>query len=120
MTWMVIFTDRFNDWYQQQPEGLQDRIAALLWNLRYSGPLVGRPLVDTVKGSRYPNLKELRVQYGGEPWRVFFAFDAERQAVVLCAGNKRSQKHFYDALIRQAEEEFFLHVQAMERRNENY
>nr|WP_236906131.1 hypothetical protein [Cronobacter sakazakii] len=38
---------------------------------------------------------------------------------MLCAGNKRSQKHFYDALIRQAEEEFFLHVQAMERRNEN-
>lgn len=71
MAWTVIFTDRFNDWYQQQPEGLQDRIAALLWNLHYSGPLVGRPLVDTVKGSRYPNLKELRVQYGGEPWRIF-------------------------------------------------
>ncbi|EKM0528550.1 type II toxin-antitoxin system RelE/ParE family toxin [Cronobacter turicensis] len=119
MAWTVIFTDRFNDWYQQQPEGLQDRIAALLWTLRCSGPLVGRPLVDTVKGSRYPNLKELRVQYGGEPWRIFFAFDAARQAVVLCGGNKRSQKLFYDALIRQAEEEFFLHVRAMEKQNEN-
>lgn len=53
------------------------------------------------------------------PGAYFFAFDAARQAVVLCAGNKRSQKHFYDALIRQAEEEFFLHVQAMEKQNEN-
>ncbi|CCJ73426.1 FIG00554266: hypothetical protein [Cronobacter condimenti 1330] len=71
MTWRVIFTPHFYAWYQQQPEGLQERIAALLWNLRHSGPLVGRPLADTIKGSRIPNRKELRVQYGGSPWRDF-------------------------------------------------
>ncbi|WP_105659476.1 type II toxin-antitoxin system RelE/ParE family toxin [Cronobacter dublinensis] len=119
MTWTVIFTPHFYTWYQQQPEGLQDRIAALLWNLRHSGPLVGRPLVDTIKGSRIPNLKELRVQYGGSPWRVFFAFDPTRQAVVLCTGNKRGHKDFYKTLITQAETAFFQHLQIMESKNEN-
>ena len=67
------------------------------------GPQLGRPLVDTVKGSRHKNMKELRVQSLGRPFRIFFAFDPKRQAVLLIGGNKTGDKTFYETMIRKAD-----------------
>ena len=68
------------------------------------GPTLGRPTVDTLKGSAIANLKELRFGAGGV-WRVAFAFDAKRIAVLLAAADKRGQPQarFYKALIALAE-----------------
>ena len=67
------------------------------------GPGLGRPRVDTLKGSRYTNLKELRVQSNGRPFRILFVFDPVRNAVLLIGGDKSGRKRFYDTMIPLAE-----------------
>lgn len=80
--------------------------------LREGGPLLPRPYADTVTGSRYSNMKELRIQSRGEPIRAFFAFDMLRMGIVLCAGNKvGNEKRFYDVMIPQADREFAAWLQ---------
>ena len=68
------------------------------------GPVLGRPHVDTLAGSQYPNMKELRFDADDGVWRVAFAFDPERKAILLVAGDKAgvAQKRFYKALIAKA------------------
>ncbi|WP_455814196.1 type II toxin-antitoxin system RelE/ParE family toxin [Pseudomonas graminis] len=112
--WSVIFTPRFDTWLQEQEEGMQEKVLADLTNLETYGPTLSRPYVDTVKGSKYKNMKELRIQYSGLPVRAFFAFDPQRQAIVLCAGNKSNDKRFYDTMIRIADEEFTAHLTVFE------
>ena len=86
----------------------------MLGLLKLEGPLLGRPYVDTLKGSQYPNLKELRVQHRGEPWRILFAFDPLRQAIVLVGGNKTRDKRWYEKNIPIAETRFNEHLAALE------
>jgi hypothetical protein len=82
--------------------------------LKQEGPLLGRPYVDTIQGSQYPNLKELRVQHAGEPWRILFAFDPIRQAIVLVGGNKTGDKRWYKKNIPIAEQRFAKHLETLE------
>lgn len=119
MAWTVIFTADFHLWIDAQPVALRNKISAELLNIGFWGPYLGRPLVDTVKGSRYPNMKELRMTWNGDPYRIFFAFDPQRQALVLCAGNKSGRKRFYETLIRQADALFTLHLADLEKENDN-
>ena len=74
--------------------------------LEEQGAHLGRPYVDTIKGSSLPNMKELRVQHAGEPYRILFAFDSKRQAVLLVGGNKAGDKRWYDKNIPIAERRF--------------
>ncbi|MGL4860097.1 MAG: type II toxin-antitoxin system RelE/ParE family toxin [Enterobacteriaceae bacterium] len=118
--WTVVFTSRFDVWLLEQDESMQEKVLASLSNLETYGPALSRPYVDTVKGSRHKNMKELRIQYSGRPVRAFFAFDPKRQAVVLCAGDKSNDKQFYEKMIRIADEEFTAYLTVMEdKRNEN-
>jgi hypothetical protein len=82
--------------------------------LKQEGPLLARPYVDTLKGSRYPNLKELRVQHGGEPWRILFAFDPVRQAIVLVGGNKTGDKRWDEKNMPIAEQRFTEYLESLE------
>jgi len=65
------------------------------------GPMLGRPYVDQIKGSKYNNLKELRTQISGHVYRSLFAFDPERKAIILSGGDKngKNQSKFYKQLI---------------------
>lgn len=63
------------------------------------GPSLGRPRVDTINNSKHKNMKELRVQSSGNPYRIFFAFDSKRRAILLIGGNKRGDKRFYEKYI---------------------
>lgn len=110
--WEVVTTGIFDTWFEEQDEGLQDEMLAVLHILSEHGPQLGRPQVDTVKGSTFSNMKELRVQYSGNPIRAFFAFDPTRKAIVLCAGDKTgmNEKRFYKDMIRLADEEFRKHL----------
>jgi len=57
MTWTVVLTPEFEQWFDKQEAGLQDRINMMITLLEISGPNLGRPHVDTLVGSRYPNMK---------------------------------------------------------------
>lgn len=79
------------------------------------GPQLGRPHADTLKGSRFPNMKELRFEGAKGEWRAAFAFDPERRAIVLVAGDKSggSQKRFYKNLIVKADLRFSEHLESL-------
>ncbi|WP_445496056.1 type II toxin-antitoxin system RelE/ParE family toxin [Photorhabdus sp. SF281] len=110
--WKVITTEVFDAWYNEQSEELQDDILAMLKILREYGPQLGRPYVDTLYDSKFPNMKELRIQHAGNPVWAFFAFDPCRNVIVLCAGNKTglNEKRFYKDMIKLADAEFKKHL----------
>ena len=85
---------------------------ALSLVLEQFGPQLGRPRVDTLNGSRHANMKELRFSAAGGEWRVAFAFDPRRTAILLAGGDKSggSEKRFYRELIRKADVRFDAHV----------
>ena len=88
MTWTVLFHDVFDKEFSDLEEDLQDELLAHAQLLAEFGPNLGRPTVDTLKGSRHTNMKELRFSWNGQVWRVAFAFDPQRQAILLVAGDK--------------------------------
>ncbi len=116
MTWEVITRTLFDVWYEKQTDDVQEEIAAYLLIREEIGPQLGRPHVDQVKASEYKNMKELRVQVGGHPFRAFFAFDPERKAIVLCAGDKKGEdeKLFYKRMIKIADAEFTSYLASPE------
>jgi hypothetical protein len=91
---------------------LQDELFAHAKLLSEFGPNLGRPTADTLKGSSHANMKELRFSWMKQVWRVAFAFDPRRQAVLLVAGDKggADQKRFYKRLIDVADLRFSDHL----------
>lgn len=112
--WKVIFSQRFDNWLAEQNDALQEKILADLGKLRTYGPKLPRPYADTLKGSRYKNMKELRIQYTGHPIRAFYAFDPIRRAIILCAGDKSNDKRFYKKMTLIAENEFEEYLKNLE------
>jgi hypothetical protein len=110
--WAVAFADDFLEEVAGHPKEVQDKIAALALVLEQFGPQLGRPRVDTLKGSRHANMKELRFEVDAGVWRVAFAFDPERKAILLAAGNKQgvSEARFYRELIKIADARFDAHL----------
>ena len=90
------------------PEEVQDEALAHVKLLEQFGPLLGRPRVDTLKGSRHANMKELRFDVANGVWRIAFAFDPKRQAILLCLGDKSggNERLFYRRLIVKADQRF--------------
>lgn len=116
MPWTVLFHDSFDDEFGRLESPLQDELLAHARLLAEFGPHLGRPTVDTLKASRHPNMKELRFGWKGEVWRVAFAFDPVRQAVMLVGGDKggSDQRRFYQRLIRVADERYDQHLTTLE------
>lgn len=88
MTWDVEIGDEFKPEFFELHEDVQTEILALTMLLQEFGPQLGRPRVDTLNGSRHANMKELRFSAADGEWRVAFAFDTKRKAVLLVAGDK--------------------------------
>lgn len=87
--WRVEYTDELQSWWHELNDDGQERVAAAVELLEERGPSLGRPVVDTLKGTRHQNTKELRPR--GGHLRVMFAFDPRRTAVLLCGGDKSAQ-----------------------------
>lgn len=112
MSWAVEIGNEFEPEFDVLHEDVQTEILALSRFLQQFGPQLGRPRVDTLKGSRHANMKELRFSAAGGEWRVVFAFDRKRKAILLVAGDKSGagEKRFYRELIRKADERFDAHL----------
>jgi hypothetical protein len=109
--------DEFEPEFEALPEDVQTEILALSLVLEQFGPQLGRPRVDTLSGSRHANMKELRFSAADGVWRVAFAFDPRRRAILLVAGDKSggSQKRFYRDLIRKADQRFDGHLSRLKK-----
>ena len=116
MSWSVEFHPKFEAEYEILSEAVQDELVAALTPLREFGPSLGRPDVDTLNGSRYANMKELRFRAEGGVWRVAFAFDPRRNAILLVAGDKSgvSETRFYNRPIEKADKRYKEHLETLE------
>ena len=110
--WAVEMADEFRPEFDALDQGVCREVLALALVLQEFGLQLGRPRVDTLKGSRHANMKELRFSAADGEWRVAFAFDPKRKAILLVAGDKSggSEKRFYRELIRKADERFDAHL----------
>ena len=118
MSWSVTYVPEFEEWLRGQTKEFQEDLMAYVIALQDQGPQLARPHCDTLVGSRFANMKELRVQHAGDPYRVLFAFDVKRRAVLLLGGNKRGNSRWYLKNIPIADARFESwqeHVRAGER-----
>jgi hypothetical protein len=115
MKWTVVEHPDFRTERRELDAEVSDKLDAILIALEETGPKLGRPWVDTLKGSRHKNMKEIRLFVKGA-WRFVFAFDPARQAVLLCGGIKEgvSQRKFYKTLIATADKRFDEWLEAEE------
>ncbi len=113
MSWELKNHPAFDKEFEGFSERVQDSILVRAILLEKFGPQLGRPYVDTLKGSKHANMKELRLEVEDGVWRVAFAFDPDRQAILLIAGNKvgKNQEKFYKDLIRKADQRFDEHLE---------
>lgn len=114
MAWSVEITTEFEEWFASLPAADQVNLRASILLLEDLGPQLGRPHVDTLKGSRHRNMKELRTQSKGSPLRTFFAFDPNRSAILLIGGDKTGDKRFYDRMLPIADALLDRHLEELQ------
>ena len=119
--WTVKINREFQPELDRLQEDVQDAILTMSRLLQQLGPQLGRPQVDTLKGSRHANMKEARFSAADGEWRLAFAFDPKRRAILLVAGDKSggSAKRFYRALICKADERFDRHLARLAQEGES-
>ncbi len=112
MNWIVEVAAEFEPELSAFDGEIRIEILAMTRLLQQFGPQLGRPRVDTLKGSRHANMKELRFAAARGEWRLAFAFDPTRKAILLVAGDQSglSGKRFYRELIRKADRRFDAHL----------
>ncbi len=110
MAWEVEYTDEFSQWWETLTEHEQIDVAAYVRRLQSLGPELRFPYSSGVRGSRHGAMRELRVQSGGKPIRVFYAFDLRRTAILLIGGKKAGNNRFYEQFVRVADQLFDQHL----------
>lgn len=117
MAWTVKTHVDFDDEFKDFPVEVQDSILEKALFIEEIGYNLGRPHVDTLNGSKHPNMKELRLDAQNGVWRVAFAFDPKREAILLIAGDKagKNQNRFYKSLIKKADVRFDEHLEYLKK-----
>ncbi len=113
MEWAVEYTDQFGAWWEERTEKQQDNIAASAGLLSQYGPALGHPHSSGIEGSRHTHIRELRVQSGGKPLRVFYAFDPRRTAILPIGGDKTGDNRFYEKYIPLADDLYDLYLKEL-------
>jgi hypothetical protein len=108
----VFVLDEFKAWYEALTQEEQESIEYGVAQLEEKGVTLGFPLSSKVSSERF-NLRELRIQHQGDPYRVLYAFDPKRQAVLIVGGNKKGDDRFYERLIPRAEKAWEEYLQTI-------
>ena len=114
MAWNVEFTDEFGHWFGSLNATVQDDLDRSVGLLEARGPQLPFPHSSGIAQSRYDHMRELRVQSGGEPYRVFYAFDPRRTAILLIGGNKAGDGRFYEIMIPMADRLYATYLAELE------
>lgn len=115
MKWEVEYTDEFGVWWETLAEIEQASVAANVSMIEKYGPKFRFPYTSGINGSRHGNMRELRVQHAGRPFRVLFAFDPRRYAILLLGGDKTGDDRWYDKNVPIADKLYDDHLEALER-----
>jgi hypothetical protein len=116
MAYEIRATPEFREWMQSLSREERESFDVAVNLLKEKGPILARPYVDTVKGSAFSNMKELRTAHDKRlALRAFFAFDPKRAAILLIGGDKHGRRGFYENLIRKADELYREHLRSMKK-----
>jgi hypothetical protein len=115
MAWGVEHTDEFADWYQGLSEAQQNDMTAVALLLIEQGPRLPFPYSSGINGSRHTHMRELRVQSGGRPLRVFYAFDPRRTAILLIGGDKTGDDRFYERMVPVADTLYDIYLSELKK-----
>jgi hypothetical protein len=99
MAWIVEYTDEFGSWYQGLLTAVQDDLDRVVGLLEAKGPQLPFPYSSGIENSRHAHMWGLRIQHAGQPFRVFYAFDPRRAAILLIGGCKVGADRFYETMI---------------------
>jgi len=114
-TWEISLHKAFEQEFSELPPLVRQGLVARVNLLKQFGPTLGRPYIDTLKGSRFDNMKEIRFNANDGVWRVAFAFDPSQCAILLVAGDKAgvsSEAKFYKKLIKEADQRFEAYLKS--------
>ena len=111
----VEYTDEFGGWWEGLTGDEQESVAYAVGLLEAKGPSLGYPHSSGVAGSRHSHMRELRVQHQGRPYRVFYAFDPRRSAILLIAGDKTGDDRFYVRMVPIADGLYDRHLEQLRR-----
>jgi hypothetical protein len=115
VAWDVEYTDEFGSWWETLDEGTQVAIDAVVRLLESKGPQLPFPYSSDVRGSRFGQMRELRVQHKGQPYRVLYAFDPRRCAILLIGGNKGGNDRWYEEYVPLADKLYEEHLAALKK-----
>ena len=110
MAWEIEFTDEFGEWWEGLTEDAQDDVDFGVNLLREHGPALTRPYADRVHSSDFPNMRELRVQHEGHPYRVLYAFNPLRTGILLIGGDKTGNPRWYEEFVPKADAIYAQHL----------
>ena len=110
MVWDVEYTDTFGQWWDTLSEEEQDSVTHYVGLLESHGPHLSFPYSSRVARSKHPHMRELRVQHEGRPYRVLYAFDPRRVAVLLIGGDKTGNDRWYQEFVPRADRLYDEHL----------
>jgi len=106
----IEYADEFEQWWNSLDVAEQESVAKRVKEIEAIGVDMRRPQADTLKGSAYPNMRELRIQHQGRPYRVLYAFDPRRVGYLLIGGDKTGNSRWYDEFIPKADAIYQRHL----------
>lgn len=115
MTWEVVTTETFDEQWESYSEKEREDIDAYVRLLEAEGPHLKFPYSSGIEGSKHGHMRELRVQHKGRPYRVLYAFDHERSAILLISGDKTGNKRWYKENIPKADKLYDEHIASQEK-----
>jgi hypothetical protein len=115
MTYKVEYTDEFGDWWNSLSENEQDDVAATVELLEDKGPALPFPYSSGIESSKHSHMRELRIQHAGRPYRVLYAFDPRRVALLLIGGDKTGNDRWYDEFVPIADALYDQHIEDLKK-----
>ena len=115
MGWEVEFTDEFEHWWDALTEDEQDRVRTSVKLLMDFGPTLEHPHSSAIATSRHSHMRELRIQIGGRPFRVLYAFNPLRNAILLIGGDKTGNRRWYEVFVPVADDLYDQHLEELGR-----
>lgn len=116
MKWNVEYTDQFEEWFVGLSEKEQDSVDKVIIMLEQLGPTLPFPYSSGINNSKYKHMRELRIQHKGKPYRVLYAFDPRRTAILLLGGNKTGSDKWYDTFIPKADKIYEEHLKTLKKK----
>lgn len=113
MAWEVEYTDELGAWWETLSEAEQESVAAVVGLLEARGPQLAFPYSSNITTSRHDHMRELRIQHTGRPYRLLYAFDPRRSAILLIGGDKTGQDRWYDIFVPLADDLYDQHLIAL-------